>query len=161
MFTNRFTGRPFAPRFNVPEVFGEALSYEDQILWLAKHFKQLKDYIDSLQLDTWKQDIIAALEAENKKILDKFFAEVDRRLIAIEHKVDEAVEDGLIWDPTQGQYVGSKEAMRRTYGALVQTGDSHVSDMAHLTVDELAGKTVHAYSVKALAEVGWSDEIND
>jgi hypothetical protein len=49
--------------------------------------------------------------------------------------------------------------MRRVYAALVQTGDSHVHDMSNLTVDEMNGKTVHAYSVTGLAEVDWSDEI--
>lgn len=158
-FVNRFTGQPFRPRFSVPEIFGEALSYEDQILWLATHFKQLKEYVESFNFATLKQSILEAVARQNKATLDAYMVDVDRRLTAMEGKVDHYVEGDLIWDPTQGTYVPSKEAMRRVYAALVQTGDSHVHDMAQLTVDEMAGKGTHAYSVTGLAEVGWSDEI--
>lgn len=160
MFLNRFTGQPFNPRFNVPEVFGEALSYEDQVIWLAKHFKELKDYVASFDFPNLKADILRAVNRQNKATLDAFMVDVDRRLTIMEGKVNSFVDGDLMWDPTQGNYVPSKEAMRRVYAALVQTGDSHVHDMSHLTVDEMAGKGTHAYSVTGLAEVGWSDEIH-
>lgn len=159
MIINRFTGTPFRPRFDVPEVFGEALSYEDQILWLAKHFKKLKDYVDSFDFDKMKDEIIDEVETTVTGLLTPFMAEVRSRLTEIERKVDDGAAENLIWDPTQGDYVPSKEAMRRVYAALVQTGTSHVHDMSNLTVDEMNGKTVHAYSVTGLAEVDWSDEI--
>ena len=158
-YINPFTGRPFQPRFNVPEVFGEALSYEDQILWLAKHFKALKDFIDGLNLATFKGEILAAVAKQNEATLEAFMITVDKRLSAMEAKVDGYVEGDVIWDPTQGTYAPSKEVMRRVYAALVQTGESHVHDMARLTVEDMEGKGTHAYSVTGLAEVGWSDEI--
>lgn len=158
-FINRFTGGVFRPRFSVPEVFGEALSYEDQVLWLAKHFKELADKVDALDLDAFRTEILQAVDEEIAVRLARFMVSVDRRLTAMEQKIDSYVGGDLIWDPTQGDYVPSKEAMRRVYAALVQTGDSHVHDMAQLTVDEMNGKGTHAYSVTGLAEVGWSDEI--
>ena len=159
MFLNRFTGMPFRPRFDVPEVFGEALSYEDQILWLAKHFKELKDYVDSFDFSTIKEDILAEVTGAVNAIINPFKTETNRRLAAMEERIDHYVDGDLMWDPTQGAYVPSKEAMRRVYAALVQTGDSHVHDMADLTVNQMAGKGTHAYSVTGLAEVDWSDEI--
>lgn len=158
-FINRFTGRPFQPRFNVPEIFGEALSYEDQILWLATHFKELADKISALDLDGFRRQILEAVDTEIEIKLSRFMVSVDRRLTEMERKVDACAAGDLIWDPTQGDYVPSKEAMRRVYAALVQTGNSHVHDMAQLTVDDMNGKGAHAYSVTGLAEVGWSDEI--
>ena len=86
-YINPFTGRPFQPRFNVPEVFGEALSYEDQILWLAKHFKALKDFIDGLNLATFKGEILAAVAKQNEATLEAFMITVDKRLSAMEAKV--------------------------------------------------------------------------
>lgn len=159
IYKNPFTGRPFQPRFNVPEIFGEALSYEDQILWLAKHFKELKDYVDGLGLDTIKEDVLAAVTTRVEAILDPFMADLKYRISAMEEKIDHVVASDMIYDPTQGGYVPSKEAMRRVYAALVQTGNSHVHDMADLTVDAMNGKGTHAYSVTGLAEVDWSDEI--
>lgn len=159
IYKNPFTGRPFQPRFNVPEIFGEALSYEDQVLWLAKHFKELKDYVDGLGLDTIKEDVLAAVTARVEAILDPFMADLKQRISAMEEKIDHVVASDMIYDPTQGGYVPSKEAMRRVYAALVQTGTSHVHDMSQLTVDEMNGKGTHAYSVTGLAEVDWSDEI--
>lgn len=159
MFLNRFTGRPFQPRFNVPEIFDEALSYEDQVIWLAKHFKKLKDYVDGLGLDTIKEDVLAAVTSRVEQMLNPFMVDVNRRLSQMEERIDHVVESDMIYDPTQGGYVPSKEAMRRVYAALVQSGASHVHDMSQLTVDDMAGKGTHAYSVTALAEVDWSDEI--
>lgn len=159
IYKNPFTGRPFQPRFSVPEVFGEALSYEDQIIWLAKHFKELKDYVDGLGLDTIKEDVLAAVTARVEAILDPFMADLKYRISAMEEKIDHVVASDMIYDPTQGGYVPSKEAMRRVYAALVQTGNSHVHDMSQLTVNEMNGKGAHAYSVTGLAEVDWSDEI--
>lgn len=159
MYRNPFTGRPFRPRFDVPEVFGEALSYEDQILWLAKHFKRLKDKVDSLDINQIKEDVLDAARQQTQAMLDAFIIPVNQRLNDMEAKIDAATTGGLIYDPTQGAYVPSKDAMRRMYAALVQTGTSHVYDMDYLTVAEMSGKTVHAYSVAGLAEVGWSNEI--
>lgn len=158
-YRNPFTGRPFQPRFNVPEIFGEALSYEDQVIWLAKHFKELKAYVDGLGLDTIKEDVLAAVTARVEAILDPFMADLKYRISAMEEKIDHVVASDMIYDPTQGGYVPSKEAMRRVYAALVQTGNSHVHDMSQLTVNEMNGKGTHAYSVTGLAEVDWSDEI--
>lgn len=160
-YINPFTHRPFQPRFNVPEVFGEALSYEDQILWLAKHFKELKDRVDSIHPEELKDEILADVTKYVEATLDSFMVVVNRRLIAMEKKIDSYVASDLIYDPTQGGYVPSKDAMRRVYAALVQSGESHVHDMSQLTVTELAGKTAHAYSVAALGEVDWSDEIGE
>lgn len=159
IYKNPFTGRPFQPRFNVPEIFGDALSYEDQVIWLAKHFKELKDYVDGLGLDTIKEDVLAAVTARVEAILDPFMADLKYRISAMEEKIDHVVASDMIYDPTQGGYVPSKEAMRRVYAALVQTGNSHVHDMSQLTVNEMNGKGTHAYSVTGLAEVDWSDEI--
>ena len=156
---NRFTGRPFAPRFNVPEVFGEALSYEDQILWLAKHFKELNDLVNGLDPDGLQDEILKECLAATTALMESWTMTFSARLNEMQKLLEAATTGGLIYDPTQGGYVNSKEAMRRMYAALVQTGDSHVHDMAQLTVDELAGKGTHAYSVAALGEVGWSDEI--
>lgn len=158
-YRNPFTGRPFQPRFNVPEIFGEALSYEDQIIWLAKHFKKLYKYVMSLNLEDFRNEVLEAARRQTDNMLVAALSPVLRRLDAVEAKVEAATTGGLIFDPTQGAYVPSKQAMRRLYAALVQSGQSHVSDMAYLTVDEMAGKTVHAYSVAALAEVDWSNEI--
>lgn len=158
-YRNPFTGRPFQPRFNVPEIFGEALSYEDQVIWLAKHFKELKAYVDGLGLDTIKEDVLDAVTARVEAILDPFMADLKYRISAMEEKIDHVVASDMIYDPTQGGYVPSKEAMRRVYAALVQTGNSHVHDMSQLTVNEMNGKGTHAYSVTGLAEVDWSDEI--
>ena len=159
IYKNPFTGRPFQPRFNVPEIFGEALSYEDQVIWLAKHFKELKDYVDDLGLDTIKEDVLAAVTEKVEALLDPFMSDLKQRISAMEEKIDHVVASDMIYDPTQGGYVPSKEAMRRVYAALVQTGNSHVHDMSQLTVEEMNGKGTHAYSVTGLAEVDWSDEI--
>lgn len=159
MFLNRFNGQPFRPRFNVPEVFGEALSYEDQILWLATHFKELKDYVDSFDFSTIKEDILVAVTTRVESILTPFMGDINRRMSQMEERIDHVVVSDLIYDPTQGGYVPSKEAMRRIYAALVQTGTSHVHDMSQLTVNDMSGKGTHAYSVTGLAEVDWSDEI--
>lgn len=158
-YYNRFTGRPFSPRFSVPEVFGEALSYEDQILWLAKNFKKLQDLIDDIDPEGLHDEILKECLAATMKLMETWTTEFSKRLDEMQKELDVATTGGLIYDPTQGGYVNSKEAMRRMYAALVQTGDSHVHDMAQLTVDELAGKGTHAYSVAALGEVGWSDEL--
>lgn len=155
IYRNPFTGRPFSPRFDIPEIFGDALSYEDQIIWLAKHFRKLKKWIEGLGLDTIRRDIMD----EVIKLFDAEQKATDAKLAALDAKIDAAVTGGLIYDPTQGAYVPSKEAMRRLYAALVQSGTSHVYDMAYLTVEELSGKQVHGYSVAALAEVPWSNEI--
>lgn len=155
MFINRFTGQPFLPRFNVPEVFGEALSYEDQIIWLAKHFKKLYDYVSAIDLDRFRTEVLAAVA----KQLAGYQATTDARLAAMERKIDAYVSGDLIYDPTQGAYVPSMVAMRRVYAALVHSGNSHVYDASQLTVDGLAGKNAHAYSVAGLAEVDWTNEI--
>lgn len=160
-YFNRFAGRPFEPRYNLPETFGEALSYEDQILWLARHFKELQDLVDKIDPEGLHDTILRECMAATQALVDTAIRAFELRLNQMQEELDAATTGGLIYDPTQGAYVNSKEAMRRVYAALLQSGDSHVHDMSQLTVSQLAGKGTHAYSVAALAEVDWSDEIGN
>ena len=64
-YVNPITGQPFAPRLNIPEVFGKGMSYEDQILMLAAMLQDAIEKGDVALITQLNEAIADAKEAAN------------------------------------------------------------------------------------------------
>ena len=95
MFMNGFmpsfdpvTGFPLAARFSIPEIFGQAISYEDKIIqlgrWIGLFKRTLQDALCYLQTNVEKQgDKIAALET----YVNEQMAALNASMTDLENKV--------------------------------------------------------------------------
>lgn len=109
---NPITGKPVAPRLTVPEIFGTALSYQDQILMLA-HWT--KSTIDGIELAS--ADDMAALKAQItalQALVDANRKEVAAALAKLQDELDKISAGHQIYAVYEGDFEENETCMRET-----------------------------------------------
>lgn len=127
----------------LPAFYWDAKSQEQIIKQLCEEYIHITSYIDEMTktvntLIENYNDLTQAVERELKDVKDA--------ILRIENTIENIGENStLVYDPTQGQYVDSKIAMRNMYrelsvfGARVsQIADKSVSEISEHRVDEVS-----------------------
>lgn len=138
----------------IPKLYYDVYSDEQRTKEICKLLNSLIDYSDqqTKQINENTQAIknveqsfeetkkeIAATLADFQTRIKKF----DARVTALEHKMNALEQQALIYDPTQGRYTASVNAMRNVINILA-TGENLG------TCDDIAAK----YTIETLANSG-------
>lgn len=123
-------GRALLPGNVIPEVFGEAISYEDKLIciirWVNKTFGW---YVTKDQLEQALQGVNGAID----KLRQDMNITADQLRVLIES----LAKQQAVYNPTKGKYEDSKTVNRDMYRELAVYGAT-VDQMASLTVEEAA-----------------------
>lgn len=130
-YTDPIHGGQIVPSFNIPEVFGDAISYEDKLIalanWTCARIKDAaNDRANIKQTIQTINDAIAKLRQEHKTDIDDLRA-------MIEKLGQQQVE----YNPTNGEYEDSQKVNRDMYRELA-VHKATVAQLATLTVKEAA-----------------------
>lgn len=139
MPNNPLTRKPFRPRLQIPEIFGQALSYEDQILclihWVTEQIEDI-DYVSSADLVALDEKLTAAINA----VATRSETDLNRAVADLKKQIDAMSMGAQIWDVTVGSYRENQTAMRATVNRLAVRGVT-VAEMVSIytTCQALAG----------------------
>lgn len=109
---NPVTRRAFVPRLTVPEVFGTALSYQDQILMLA-HW--VSDAVDSIE--TVSAEELANIKASIETLMllvDQNRAETAEAIARLQGEIDKISAGAQIYAVYNGTFEENEACMRDT-----------------------------------------------
>lgn len=111
LYTNPVTGQPFIPRLNVPEIFGNDLSYSDQIQMLAAYVSNELSALDYVT----QEDLTQAIQAVNDNLAGTASAirlELVNATGELQRQID-AISAGFeVYDISAGAYRVNQDAMR-------------------------------------------------
>lgn len=147
---NPLTKKPFAPRLQIPEIFGQALSYEDQILmlirWVTSTLADI-EYVsedDLTALDTKLTAAIQAVAAGSAEDLARAVADLERQ-------IDNISKGSQLWDVTVGSYRDNQLTMREAarFVAVHALTVEQVGTM-DMTVEQLADSGLNCWGLAVL-----------
>lgn len=135
---NPMTGQPIAPRFTVPDIFGGAMSYTDQIQMLIAWVEQQVSGLDYVSEDALAEAVatlqaaIAAGDAADAQALANAVS-------YLEGLISGTSEGALIWDLSRGRY-GANQDVTRSNALLFDPWACTVEQLnaLGLTVDRLS-----------------------
>lgn len=109
---NPVTRRAFVPRLTVPEVFGTALSYQDQILMLA-HW--VRDAVDSIETVSAEELANLKVSIETlRSLVDRNRAEMVEAIAKLQGEIDKISAGAQIYAVYKGEFEENEIAMRGT-----------------------------------------------
>lgn len=147
---NPLTKQPFTPRLQIPEIFGQALSYEDQILmlirWVTSTLADI-EYVsedDLTALDTKLAAAIQAVAAGSAEDLARAVADLERQ-------IDNISKGSQLWDVTVGSYRDNQLTMREAarFVAVHALTVEQVGTM-DMTVEQLADSGLNCWGLAVL-----------
>lgn len=147
---NPLTKKPFTPRLQIPEIFGQALSYEDQILmlirWVTSTLADI-EYVsedDLTALDTKLTAAIQAVAAGSAEDLARAVADLERQ-------IDNIAKGSQLWDVTVGAYRDNQLTMREAarFVAVHALTVEQVGTM-DMTVEQLADSGLNCWGLAVL-----------
>lgn len=147
---NPLTKKPFAPRLQIPEIFGQALSYEDQVLmlirWVTSTLADI-EYVsedDLTALDTKLTAAIQAVAAGSAEDLARAVADLERQ-------IDNISKGSQLWDVTVGSYRDNQLTMREAarFVAVHALTVEQVGTM-DMTVEQLADSGLNCWGLAVL-----------
>lgn len=128
---NPVTRRAFVPRLTVPEVFGTALSYQDQILMLA-HW--VSDAVDSIE--TVSAEELANLKASIetlRSLIGRNRAEMVEAIAKLQGEIDKISAGAQIYAVYNGTFEENETCMRDTV-AFVSIEGLLISELNDLSM---------------------------
>lgn len=127
-YTDPIHGGQIQPTFNIPEVFGKALSYEDKLIALCKWVRKiLGSYVTVDQMKQALQNVEGAI--------DKLRQEMNLADDQLKDLIEQIGLQQTVYNPTKGKFEDSKTVNRDMYRELAVYGAT-VEQMAKLTVEE-------------------------
>lgn len=147
---NPLTKRPFAPRLQIPEIFGQALSYEDQILtlihWVTSTLADI-EYVSEDDLTALDAKLTAAIQAVAAGSAD----DLARAVAELERQIDNIAQGSQLWDVTVGSYRDNQLAMREAarFVAVHALTVQQVGTM-DITVEQLADSGLNCWGLAVL-----------
>lgn len=147
---NPMTKRPFAPRLQIPEIFGQALSYEDQILtlihWVTSTLADV-EYVSEDDLKTLDAKLTAAIQAVAAGAAD----DLARAVAELERQIDNIAQGAQLWDVSVGSYRDNQLAMREAarFVAVHALTVRQVGSM-DMTVEQLADSGLNCWGLAVL-----------
>lgn len=155
-YKNPITGKPFAPRLNVPEVFGTAMSYEDQIHMLLAYVNNILETSDFATKSDVASSVASAI-ASAQKLVDALRGETIDRTAYLQRQIDEMAAGYDIYGIYLGAYGPNQDVMRGTGNFLAV----HALTCAQLGAMEItcaelrdSGINVHGLAVLGLWLIG-------
>lgn len=147
---NPLTKRPFAPRLQIPEIFGQALSYEDQILtlihWVTSTLADV-EYVSEDDLTALDAKLTAAIQAVAAGAAD----DLARAVAELERQIDNIAKGSQLWDVSVGSYRDNQLAMREAarFVAVHALTVEQVGTM-EMTVEQLADSGLNCWGLAVL-----------
>lgn len=147
---NPLTKRPFAPRLQVPEIFGQALSYEDQILtlihWVTSTLADI-EYVSEEDLTALDAKLTAAIQAVAAGSAD----DLARAVAELERQIDNIAQGSQLWDVSVGSYRDNQLVMREAarFVAVHALTVAQVGAM-DMTVEQLADSGLNCWGLAVL-----------
>lgn len=147
---NPITKRPFAPRLQIPEIFGQALSYEDQILtlihWVTSTLADV-EYVSDDDLTALDAKLTAAIQAVKAGAAD----DLARAVAELERQIDNIAQGSQLWDVSVGSYRDNQLAMREAarFVAVHALTVEQVGKM-EMTVEQLADSGLNCWGLAVL-----------
>lgn len=147
---NPFTKRSFRPRLQIPEIFGQAMSYEDQIHMLLHWVnEQLSgfDFASHEEVAALGDKLAAAIQA----VADQDAAALRAAVADLENQIAKISAGAQIWDISHGRYTENQQAMRNT-GAFLAVHAITCEQLASLeiTVSELSTIGINCHGLAVL-----------
>lgn len=107
-YTNPITGEQVYPRFTVPESFGDAASYSDQLLILAHGLYELQTSVDGDHSEIYNRiaEVAASVTALAQTVADS--------VVELERQIDELSVGVQVYDVFTGAYRENQDCMRNT-----------------------------------------------
>ena len=147
---NPITKRPFAPRLQIPEIFGQALSYEDQILtlihWVTSTLADV-EYVSDDDLTALDAKLTAAIQA----VAAGAAGDLARAVAELERQIDNIAQGSQLWDVSVGAYRDNQLAMREAARFVavhaLTVGQVGAMDM---TVEQLADSGLSCWGLAVL-----------
>lgn len=147
---NPLTKKPFSPRLQIPEIFGQALSYEDQILmlirWVTSTLADI-DYVSEDDLTALDAKLTAAIQA----VAAGSAEDLARAVADLEHQIDNIAKGSQLWDVTVGSYRDNQLTMREAarFVAVHALTVEQVGTM-DMTVEQLADSGLNCWGLAVL-----------
>lgn len=147
---NPITKRPFAPRLQIPEIFGQALSYEDQILtlihWVTSTLADV-EYVSEDDLTALDAKLTAAIRAVAAGAAD----DLARAVAELERQIDNIAQGSQLWDVSVGAYRDNQLTMREAarFVAVHALTVEQVGAM-EMTVEQLADSGLNCWGLAVL-----------
>lgn len=147
---NPITKRPFAPRLQIPEIFGQALSYEDQILtlihWVTSTLADV-EYVSEDDLTALDAKLTAAIQAVAAGAAD----DLVRAVAELERQIDNIAQGSQLWDVSVGSYRDNQLVMREAarFVAVHALTVAQVGAM-DITVEQLADSGLNCWGLAVL-----------
>lgn len=147
---NPLTKRPFAPRLQIPEIFGQALSYEDQILtlihWVTSTLADV-EYVSEDDLKALDAKLTAAIQAVAAGAAD----DLARAVAELERQIDNIAKGSQLWDVSVGAYRDNQLTMREAarFVAVHALTVEQVGTM-EMTVEQLADSGLNCWGLAVL-----------
>lgn len=147
---NPMTKRPFSPRLQIPEIFGQALSYEDQILtlihWVTSTLADV-EYVSEDDLTALDAKLSAAIQAVAAGAAD----DLARAVAELERQIDNIAQGAQLWDVSVGSYRDNQLAMREAarFVAVHALTVEQVGTM-EMTVEQLADSGLNCWGLAVL-----------
>lgn len=147
---NPLTKKPFSPRLQIPEIFGQALSYEDQILtlihWVTSTLADV-EYVSEDDLMALDAKLTAAIQAVAAGAAD----DLARAVAELERQIDNIAKGSQLWDVSVGSYRDNQLAMREAarFVAVHALTVEQVGTM-EMTVEQLADSGLNCWGLAVL-----------
>lgn len=147
---NPLTKKPFSPRLQIPEIFGQALSYEDQVLmlirWVTSTLADI-EYVSEDDLTALDAKLTAAIQAVAAGAAD----DLARAVAELERQLDNIAKGSQLWDVTVGSYRDNQLAMREAarFVAVHALTVEQVGTM-DMTVEQLADSGLNCWGLAVL-----------
>ena len=147
---NPLTKQPFAPRLQIPEIFGQALSYEDQILmlirWVTSTLADI-EYVSEDDLTALDAKLTAAIQAAAAGSAE----DLARAVADLERQIDNIAKGSQLWDVTVGSYRDNQLTMREAarFVAVHALTVEQVGTM-DMTVEQLADSGLNCWGLAVL-----------
>lgn len=149
-YTDPIHGGQIVPTFNIPEVFGNALSYEDKLIALAKWcINAIKPFATKDELEKLRStltDLINQTGTDGKAYTDKMVGLLREQV----EKLSKGVFD---YDVQRGEWVSSDIAMRDMFNDITVHGIT-VAELNSLDGLTVKGLTDCGLNVRGLAVIG-------
>lgn len=147
---NPLTKKPFSSRLQIPEIFGQALSYEDQILmlirWVTSTLADI-EYVSEDDLTALDTKLTAAIQA----VATGSAEDLARAVADLERQIDNISKGSQLWDVTVGSYRDNQLAMREAarFAAVHALTVEQVGTM-DMTVEQLADSGLNCWGLAVL-----------
>lgn len=148
--TNPLTGKPAYPRLNVPEIFGHAMSYGDQIQMLLAYVNSVLEGADVVS-DEELQAAVQGLAQQIASAVDGLNGELENAVARLQREIEETAKGQEIYAVYLGGYGPNQDVMRGT-AAFVAVHAITCGQLAamEITAQQLSDSGINCHGLAVL-----------